>query len=147
MLSLYTYGYTGGSLDDLKRLVASGAIIADIRYQPRSRVPHWNKGPLAHALGTGYVHVPALGNQNYKGDRGPDIQIADLETGLDTLHQLLERSPVVLLCACADYRTCHRNTVAKAAQDQLPGVKLVHLQPGCPGLEEAQLRLSLPPEE
>lgn len=41
MQPLYTFGYTGKSPDELRALAAQlDALVADIRFSPRSRVPH-----------------------------------------------------------------------------------------------------------
>lgn len=133
MNTLYTYGYTGGSVEDLKRFAKAGALILDIRYQPFSRwQPQWNRRQLEEALPLHYAHCRDLGNRNYKGDVGPNegIVIADLLAGLQLLDRLIRESPVVLLCACKDVTTCHRRPVAEKAREFIRGLEVVHLQPG-----------------
>lgn len=110
---VFTTGYTGKRPDDLRALVTRlGAVLFDIRFSPRSRVPRWEKGALVELLGADYRHLPALGNTNYR--ERAEIRIADLEGGLAAV--LEETRPVVMLCACEDPETCHRRTVARALE-------------------------------
>jgi uncharacterized protein (DUF488 family) len=131
--TLYTYGYTGGSIEDLKRYADAGALILDIRHKPYSRwQPQWNRRSLEEALWMDYAHCGNLGNRNYKGDLDdPGVHlIVNLEAGLELLRELLRKRPVVLLCACKNAEGCHRNTVARAAVQQFRGVQVRHLAPG-----------------
>lgn len=122
--SLYTFGYSGHQPEKLLALAEQlDAIVADIRFSPRSRVPHWNGGRLAKLLGGRYHHLPALGNRNYKG--GP-VEIVDLEAGLAQVADLLAHQPVILLCVCAEVERCHRRLVAEAVIARY-GVSVIHL--------------------
>lgn len=124
---LYTAGYTGIRPDDLLRTArALGALVADIRLSPRSRNPLWNQKKLQETLGERYVYLPDLGNLNYKGGYGQGIVIADMDSGASRLEAILQRQPVIILCACADYRTCHRKTVADYMATWY-GARVVHL--------------------
>ena len=108
--AVWTAGYAGHRSADLLRLVEHhDVIVMDIRLSPRSRVPSWNKGPLAQLLGRHYQHVPELGNLNYK--TGGPVEIADLETGLQIVTGS-ERAPL-LLCVCAEVSRCHRKVIAE----------------------------------
>lgn len=112
MHPLYTYGYTGRLPHQLRALAEHlEAVVVDIRFSPRSRIPDWTAGRLQHLLGERYHHLPALGNRNYKG--GP-IEFVDLEVGVVRIGELLTEQPVILLCACADVRRCHRLAAAEA---------------------------------
>lgn len=87
MFPLYTFGYSGKQPEELLALAEQlDAIVADIRFSPRSRVPHWNSGRLARLLGDRYRHLPALGNRSYKD--GP-IEIVDLDAGIAQVADLL----------------------------------------------------------
>jgi uncharacterized protein (DUF488 family) len=112
MHQLYTFGY-GGQLPDQLRAPAEhlDAVVVDIRFSPRSRIPDWTAGRLQKLLGERYRHLPALGNRNYKS--GP-IEFVDLETGAVEVGELLSQQPVILLCACADVQRCHRLSAAEA---------------------------------
>jgi uncharacterized protein (DUF488 family) len=105
---VYTLGYSGRKLDEVKAFVdEKQAILFDIRYSPRSRNPTWNEGNLRQALGARYKHIRALGNANYRGN---SVRIQDFDTGL----QAITRSgrPVILMCACKEYEHCHRSVLA-----------------------------------
>jgi uncharacterized protein (DUF488 family) len=126
-MTIYTIGYTGWKPEQiLSTLERLDATLLDIRYKPRSRVPQWNKGPLERTLGTRYLHVPELGNVNYKGSV-EDILIADLPGGTEVLRRFhQENRNVVLMCVCEDVSTCHRKVVAEAMAKSL-GVAVCHL--------------------
>lgn len=107
---LYTIGYSGRKLDELKAIVAEAqAVLVDIRFSPFSRVPHWRGDALGRVLGERYHHIGALGNKNY---RGGSIEIVDMKQGVAEVISLLSQSPVILMCACKNYHTCHRKVVA-----------------------------------
>lgn len=127
-MKLFTYGYLGGSLADLRAYVAAGATILDTRLVPQSRVPYFRRSLLERELGR-YVWQPALGNLNYKVRGGP-IELANWPAGWITLRHLLDRGPTVLLCACREARTCHRSTIATLAQIERPELQVIHLAPG-----------------
>lgn len=121
--TVYTFGYQGQQpYQLLQALERMGAVLFDIRYSARSRIHCWNGDVLAKTFGERYRYVPELGNINYRG--GP-IQIANLEKGIEKV--LLEERPVVLMCVCSDYGTCHRRVVAEALQTR--------------GIETKELRL------
>ena len=108
---IFTFGYLGRSPDDLAAILAErGAMLVDIRFQPRSRVPAWNGGRLAARFGDAYLHLPQLGNRNYR--TGGPVELADYPAGRAALAGL--GRDAVLLCACRDYATCHRRTVAES---------------------------------
>ena len=130
MPTLYTFGYTNWTLVALTTALTDlDAVLCDIRYAPRSRIPSWNRAKLVRQLGARYCHVPGLGNRNYRG--GP-IALVDLAQGLAQLEELLTHSPVLaLMCACRDPQRCHRRVVAAACQAQL-GLNATELQPPPP---------------
>lgn len=127
-MTLYTYGYLGGSLEDLCRWAGVGAVILDTRLVPTSRNPLFRRGHLQRVIGSSYVSEQALGNINFK--TGGPIVLKDWDTGWATLQQLLDSGPVILLCACRDAAVCHRSTVAAMAQEERPELRVVHLSPG-----------------
>lgn len=125
--TLYTLGYSKAKAEHLHAYAQKHDLtVVDVRLSPRSRVAEWNGGRLKALLGARYVHVPALGNINYKSD-GP-ITLADPEAGIKTVAALLERGPVVLLCACADVTTCHRRVAAELIS-QATDAPIQHLTP------------------
>ena len=108
----FTAGYMGKKPEDLlRRAIELDAILCDIRYAPRSRNPVWNKEKLETMFGDRYRWVFAFGNKNYRGD-GP-IDIVDPDKGKEAVHRIIERQPVILLCVCPNYDTCHRKVVGE----------------------------------
>jgi len=126
MKALSTLGYLAWTPAAVVQCVEQlGAVVADIRFAPSSRHPAWRQASLRQTLGDRYHHVQTLGNRNYKG--GP-VALVDLEAGLTTLVQLLEVSPVIMLCACRDLARCHRRLVAEAFTTRY-GQSVMHLEP------------------
>jgi uncharacterized protein (DUF488 family) len=140
MNTIYTIGYSGLKPD---RLLAAAEnynlLVVDVRYSPRSRQPEWSRKRLQELLGARYLHVPAFGNINYKGD-GP-IQLADPEAGKAVVVERLAQQPVLLLCACKDWQTCHRLAVATVLHEAT-GADVVHWSPkDLPAAPAVQLSL------
>jgi hypothetical protein len=131
---LYTIGYSGWILPVLQQTVTDrGAALVDIRYRAWSwPYSEWRKSHLQQSFGTRYVHIPALGNRNYK-TKGAPIALAAYPTGQRQVAQLLRMWPVlVLLCGCAALAGCHRVLVADRLCQDLQEV-VVHLT--CPSGE------------
>jgi uncharacterized protein (DUF488 family) len=106
---IYTAGYQNFDRDRLVRfLLQINGVLVDIRQSPYSRKAEWNRNRLEVHLGKRYAHIQEFGNINY--NNGLPIQIGDYATGLTKL--ITYQQPVVLLCACRDYATCHRHTLA-----------------------------------
>lgn len=128
---LYTLGYARWSpaavQSEIDRL---GATLVDVRMAPTSRRPEWRRDALHALLGRRYVHMPALGNVNFR-DGGP-IRLHHPEQAVGPIARLLERGPVVLLCGCDDWQTCHRSVAADYLAQQIDGVQVRHLEPPAP---------------
>lgn len=109
---VYTLGYSGRKPEEIKKIVNDlDAILVDIRFSPRSRVPRWaKKNLIALVGGSHYHHLKAFGNENYKS--GGPIKFVDFEAGQAFIEKV-ERPAVILMCGCKNYHTCHR---AEAAQ-------------------------------
>lgn len=115
---VYHFGYQGHKPEDLlaecRRL---GAILLDIRYAPYSRwQAGWQRKSLQLLFGPDYLHVPQLGNINYKN--GLPIEIADMEAGLSIVFEQLKSRPVVLMCVCREFERCHRRLVAEELEER-----------------------------
>ncbi len=124
---LYTLGYTGAKPEHIRKFLDThNAILVDTRYSPFSRAPMWQKRALMESMGDRYIHMVELGNKNYKGQFGEGIMIADMDRGTLNLLKILKKQPAVLLCACPDFHTCHRTTVANEIADRY-AVNVVHL--------------------
>jgi hypothetical protein len=99
------------------------ACLCDIRFSPHSRNPVYTQAQLRARFKTRYVHVPALGNRNYRG--GP-IHIVDYPHGVPAIAALLEAwEAVILLCVCADVQRCHRQGVGERLSLDL-GHRCIH---------------------
>jgi hypothetical protein len=112
MNKIYTAGYSGHTPEQLQSAAESlNAIVCDIRFSPRSRVPGWDGRALREMLDYGmyYRHVPEWGNINYKGG---EIKLLDAPRGLLKILRLLESHSVILLCGCREYSHCHRRVCA-----------------------------------
>lgn len=121
--TLYTYSYSGRAPHELQTLAEKlKAVVVDIRFRPRSRIPDWSGGRLQKLLGDRYRHLPSLGNRNYKG--GP-IEFVDLAAGRVEVGELLKQQPVILLCICANVHHCHRLPAAEAISARY-GVTIEH---------------------
>lgn len=124
---LYTLGYSAGWTPELLRekVRTLGAILLDIRANPTSIKPQWTKRALAQLLGTSYMHVPQLGNLNYKS--GGPIRLANPQSTVAPIRSLIGRAPVILLCTCATTESCHRVTAARYLADAIGRVEVTHL--------------------
>lgn len=114
MKTVYTIGYSGRSLSEIKSIVENlDAIIFDIRFSPRSRNPEFNMRNLERELSDRYLWIKALGNAAYKGTY-QETTIVNLDAGIAAI-EASTRS-VILMCACKDYRECHRRWIAEHLQ-------------------------------
>lgn len=136
--ALYTLGYARWTVPALaSELTRLGALLADVRISPRSRRPEWN-GPTLHAaLGAAYARIPDLGNPN--AFNGGPLALHRPERGLSRLLDLLQHQPVVVMCQCADWRTCHRRLIAEALDERVPGLSVTHLEPPPPAPGEGDI--------
>ena len=106
---VYTIGYSGRKMHEIKAIADRlEAVIFDIRFSPRSRVPMWSKSSFEREFGRRYRHVKAFGNKNYKG--GP-IELVDFKAGVAEIQ--ISGRPVILMCACKNPAICHRTHIAE----------------------------------
>lgn len=132
-LPIYTLGYAHWSIDDVESVLAEyDAVLVDIRRSPHTTKPGFDEAELNARFSERYVHVPAFGNDNYKGG---SVQLVDPERGIDEIRR--EDRPPILMCGCQFPKQCHRSVVATLLADRLGGV-VEHLR--SPG-ERVQLEL------
>lgn len=93
------------------------AYVLDIRYMAGSRAPVWRKASFVNALKDRYVHVQALGNENYKGGA---MKLHNFDEGLSYVSKILPFNNVMLMCACTDVRLCHRRVVCNKLGAAIP---------------------------
>lgn len=104
---IYTTGYTGKDINDLKPMLeALDSILIDIRFAPYSQILHWRQMYLKVLLGKRYLHIPNLGNRTFKEGK---ITIQNLKLGVETVLNL--EVDAVLMCACEKPENCHRNLI------------------------------------
>ena len=130
MNTIYTIGYTNITAAALKAFAeAQDALVVDTRFSPHEPSTEWEFDRLEAYFGDRYLHVGAFGNANYLKQMGHNrIVLANPQAGAQIVLPLLERQPVILICVCANYQTCHRKTVAEYLQP-LSGAPVVHLSP------------------
>jgi uncharacterized protein (DUF488 family) len=129
---LYTCGYEGHDINAfIARLIQAGVnTIVDVRELPLSRKKGFSKNALREqlaAVGIDYVHASPLGcpkviRNRYREDgdwqqytREFMLYLKQQGEPLRELAKLAKSSATCLICYEADYTTCHRTYVARAA--------------------------------
>jgi len=126
MNDVFAFGYAGRKLPTLvQNIKDADAVLVDIRYSPRSRVPTWTRRNLEEAFGDRYVWAgDTLGNVLY---RTTAIQIVDAVTGMELLLSIAEKNPVALMCVCERESECHRRVIV--AELEKFGLRVFHHPP------------------
>ncbi len=120
-------------------------LLADVRANPHSRYPQFNRSALAgtmKAAGIGYAPLgpelggrrePRPGSVNTALEQGPIRGYADhmatdkFLAGLDLLEDLAAERRTAVLCAEADWHHCHRRLLADLLT--IRGWRVLHLGP------------------
>jgi uncharacterized protein (DUF488 family) len=127
--TLYAFGYAGfRESDDLHALLGDRAdVVADIRLVPLSRDPTWSRRTrqTVEAAGYDYIHVPGLGNANYKN--GGPVKLADPAAASAIIERLVRGENVAIMCVCWNPATCHRRHVADLVRKRLPSLEVIDL--------------------
>ena len=122
---LYDLGYQEVTkLETIEKVVkALGAVLVDVRFSPASRNASFRKEYLQKKLGSGYLHVPDLGNSNY---RGGEIKFVNIDAGANKIIEILKNRPVILMCACWKRTECHRLGIVNFMQEMygVPSIPL-----------------------
>jgi uncharacterized protein (DUF488 family) len=144
---ILTVGHSNHEEQDfLELLRASGVeLIADVRANPRSRYPQFNRSALAgtmKAAGLGYAplgadlggrRIPVADTVNQGWDveafRGYADHMASeqFEAGLGMLEDLARDRRTAVMCAEADWTRCHRRLLADLLT--VRGWRVLHLGP------------------
>jgi uncharacterized protein (DUF488 family) len=140
---LYTFGYEGLDISQFVSRLLTERIktIIDVRELPLSRKKGFSKSSFKESLaeaGVAYLHAPALGcpkdiRDRYKADRDWSFYtqafmayVATQDATLRELVKLARATTACLVCFEADYTSCHRTYVARAAR-KLGGPSVMHL--------------------
>ncbi|HWQ14754.1 MAG TPA: DUF488 domain-containing protein [Roseiflexaceae bacterium] len=143
MLTLYTAGYQGHTIETFLDLLGGHAIehLIDVRQLPFSRKPDFSKKRLrAHleAAGVGYSHIVGLGTPKPLRDevrRTKDYAaffahmrtcLAEQGDALEEALALVRTRRCLLLCFEADPAACHRTVVAEALQERARDLEVIH---------------------
>jgi uncharacterized protein (DUF488 family) len=119
-------------------------LVADVRVNPRSRYPQFNRSALAASLegsGIAYAHLGELGGRRtpapdtanvgweVEAFRGYADHMAspEFEAGLARLEELAREQRTAIMCAEAVWWRCHRRLVADALTAR--GWRVLHLLP------------------
>jgi hypothetical protein len=129
LFQVVTFGYQGADaaaiIDAVQKL---DMVLVDIRLSARSRAQAWSGARLHTVLQERYVHVPALGNMNYRSSNA-EIVLKDADAGVEIVKRLLaEGKKPLLMCVCPDVRWCHRKIVGDTLVNAL-GVTVTHHSP------------------
>jgi uncharacterized protein (DUF488 family) len=144
---ILTVGHSNHEEGEFLELVRGAGIelIADVRANPRSRYPQFNRSALAgtmKATGIGYAPLGAdLGGRrepqpdsiNTALEDGPFRGYADhmgtdrFKAGLEMLESLASERRTAVMCAEADWHRCHRRLIADALTAR--GWRVLHLEP------------------
>jgi uncharacterized protein (DUF488 family) len=141
--TLFTLGYEGLTIEAFIACLQAAQVktVVDVRELPLSRKKGFSKSAFCSALtthGIAYLHAPALGcpkpiRNQYKADGNWQTYAKDFlkyiktqDASLRELVKIAHATPSCLVCFEADFSTCHRTFVARAAR-QLGGPVVTHL--------------------
>jgi uncharacterized protein (DUF488 family) len=120
-------------------------LLADVRVNPRSRYPQFNRSALAASLesgGVAYVHLgkelggrrepdpdsPNLGwEQEWFRGYADHMSSPEFAAGVTRLEELARERRGAVMCAEADWRSCHRQLIADVLTTR--GWRVLHLGP------------------
>ena len=141
--TLFTLGYEGLTIKPFTARLQAAQVktVVGVRELPLSRKKGFSKSAFCAALsahGIAYLHAPALGcpkpfRNQYKLDGNWQTYTRDFlkyiqtqDASLRELVKIAQVTPACLVCFEADYSTCHRTYVARAARE-LGGPTVMHL--------------------
>jgi uncharacterized protein (DUF488 family) len=147
MPRIFTIGHSTHGAEQFVALLRRARIevLADVRRVPGSRrFPHFGASELERALaaaGVVYVHLPELGGRRQPAAESPNtgwsvgqfrgyadhMDSEEFRRALGRLVALAERSRVVVMCAEAQWRRCHRRLLSDALL--VAGFEVLHLGP------------------
>ncbi len=126
--TILTIGYRQGNAEELlTHFTGLGMPLADIRRRAGSRFKReYNLSRLKKRFVQQYCRLKQLGNENYP--HKPFV-LVDQEDGLEKAISLFSQKGhgIILMCACADWRDCHRAHVADLLLERLPAAQVIHI--------------------
>jgi uncharacterized protein (DUF488 family) len=149
-MKLYTIGHSTAELPALIDTLRSADIevLVDVRSKPRSRMQHFDFGPLEAALEQAGIRYRFLGDRLGGMPRDPEIAerwhqgrldsiiVAHLRStdewhdGLDELARIVraaDEPAACIMCSEANPDECHRKAVALDMTEIIPGLEIEHL--------------------
>lgn len=148
-MRLYTIGHSIAELPALIDALQQHnvTLLVDVRSKPRSRVQHFDLGPLEAAVEHAGIRYRFLGDKLGGMARDPEIAerwrqgkldkiiVAHLRKsdewhdGLAELARLVRADPegVCIMCSEANPDECHRKAIALDMTEVFPGIEIVHL--------------------
>lgn len=139
---IWTVGYGGVDFGAFTATLRDAGIrlVVDCRAIPFSRsCPAYSLQALAQGLAAadvGYIHDEELANVVMEECRAADSldpyqqHLAAHPRALDGVLSIIEAGQrAVLLCGCPRADLCHRDVIARALQERVPGLKVEHLRP------------------
>ena len=148
MAEILTVGHSNHEEGEFLELLRGAGVelVADVRANPHSRYPQFNRSALAAeliAIGIHYVDLggelgghrhpqPGSVNTGWEGIeafQGYADHMASLEfeTGLERLEELARERRTAVMCAEADWSRCHRRLLSDALT--MRGWQVLHLGP------------------
>jgi uncharacterized protein (DUF488 family) len=144
---ILTVGHSNHEEQDFLELVRGAGIelIADVRANPRSRYPQFNRSALAgtmKAAGIGYAPLGAeLGGRRESQPDSVNTAVPDgafrgyadhmatdsFQAGLEMLESLALERRTAVMCAEGDWRHCHRRLLSDVLT--VRGWRVLHLGP------------------
>jgi uncharacterized protein (DUF488 family) len=144
---ILTVGHSNHDESEFIELLQGAGVnlLADVRANPRSRYPQFNRSALAgtmKSIGIGYAPLgadlggrrePQADSVNTALDEGPFRGYADhmasdqFDAGLGMLEDLARERRTAVMCAEADWTRCHRRLISDALM--VRGWRVLHLGP------------------
>ena len=139
-VAIFSFGYWGwgNHVPELKMAFLNhnrtyrrrGLFWVDIRIRRNVRAVGFRDDNPQELLGPSrYEHIPEFGNTQILSG-GDGVTIKDYRAGLDALKKVIafsqrNRLDLILFCACADFKHCHRSNVMEWLRRQrIPGARV-----------------------
>jgi uncharacterized protein (DUF488 family) len=117
MTTVFTVGHSNFDWSTFQRLLdqAEVGVILDVRSNPASRLPHFNRAALKERLnvaGIGYVFLGLELGGRSRGEDAPDFELMaaspQFAEGIARVEEMAVRTRPALMCSEHEPLTCHR---------------------------------------